>query len=57
MAIDPKLLEIRACPVCRQPVKITPAGDGLRCHACRRVYPIIDDIPVMLVERATTDPE
>lgn len=26
--------------------------EGLRCAACGRVYPIVSDIPVMLVEEA-----
>ncbi|MDD5563716.1 MAG: Trm112 family protein [Thermoanaerobaculaceae bacterium] len=26
--------------------------DGLRCSTCRRVYPIVSDIPVMLVDEA-----
>jgi uncharacterized protein YbaR (Trm112 family) len=31
---------------------LTEAGDGLVCSACRLVYPIKDDIPVMLIEEA-----
>jgi hypothetical protein len=30
-------------------------GAGLRCDTCRRVYPIKDDIPVMLVDEATVE--
>ena len=52
MAIDPRLLEILACPLCKTPVVPTPGGDGLKCSQCRRVYPIKDDIPVMLVDQA-----
>ena len=55
MTIDPKLLEILACPLCKTPVNLTPAGDGLKCSQCRRIYPIKDDIPVMLVDQATID--
>ena len=33
-------------------VRLTDKQDGLRCVACGRVYPIIDDIPVMLVDKA-----
>jgi len=52
MAIDKKLLDILACPACKGDV--TPAGDGagLICEKCRLLYPIIDDIPVMIVEEA-----
>jgi len=31
-------------------------GESLKCGQCRRVYPIKDNIPVMLVDEATTDP-
>ena len=55
MPIDPKLLEILACPLCKTPVDLTSGGDGLKCSQCRRVYPIKDDIPVMLVDQATID--
>jgi uncharacterized protein len=52
MPVHPDLLEVLACPVCKTPV--TPTGDeqGLRCASCRRVYPIVDEIPVMLTEEA-----
>lgn len=52
MAISPELLEILACPKCKGEVKLTASGDGLSCAACRVVYPIKDDIPVMLVDEA-----
>jgi uncharacterized protein YbaR (Trm112 family) len=52
MAIDPQLLEILACPVCKVSVTLTRDGQGLRCGHCFRVYPIQDDIPIMLVEEA-----
>jgi uncharacterized protein YbaR (Trm112 family) len=52
MAIDPQLLEILACPVCKVSVTLTPDRSGLRCGQCLRVYPIQDDIPIMLVEEA-----
>lgn len=56
MAISPKLLEILACPLCKTPVKLTAPGDGLMCDKCRRVYPIKDNIPIMLVDQATIAP-
>jgi len=56
MAINPKLLEILACPLCKTPVKLTAQGDGLKCDQCHRVYPIKDDIPIMLVDQATIAP-
>ena len=53
VGMDPKLLEILACPVCKTPVKLEDEGNVLFCDQCRRLYPIRDDIPVMLVEEAT----
>jgi len=48
--IDPKLLEILACPLCKTEVKLQ--GDRLVCIKCGRRYPIRDGIPVMLIEEA-----
>ena len=75
MAIDTELLEILACPLCKEEVKIVPLAEGkrtsvrdkyrekfrgeepvveqgLQCVKCHRVYPIVSDIPVMLVDEA-----
>ncbi len=53
LAIDQSLLDILACPTCKGEVSLTEKKDGLVCNACRLIYPITDDIPVMLVEEAT----
>ena len=55
MAIDKELLEILACPVCKEEVQPTPDDRGLKCVKCRRIYPIRDDIPVMLADEATIE--
>jgi uncharacterized protein len=57
MAISPELLEILRCPKCKSEVKITDDKSGLKCQnkECNLVYPIRDDIPVMLVEEARVD--
>ncbi len=57
MAIDPQLLEILACPLCKTDVKLTEDLKGLKCVKCHRVYPIREDIPVMLIDEATIEPE
>ncbi len=57
MAISQELLDILVCPECKVAVKLTPDGHGLKCSQCRRVYPIEDDIPVMLVDEAKIEPE
>jgi uncharacterized protein len=56
MAIDPELLEILACPNCKTKVDLVKNGTALKCGQCRRVYPIKDDIPVMLIDEATIEP-
>ena len=57
MAIDPKLLEILVCPLCKKPVKPIRNETGLKCEECMRVYPVEDDIPVMLPEEAKIEEE
>ena len=57
MPVDRELLEILACPNCKTPVRPVNDDQGLKCDTCRRVYPIKDDIPVMLIDEATIDPE
>jgi LSD1 subclass zinc finger protein len=57
MAVSKELLDILVCPECRTPVKLTPDGQGLKCATCRRVYPIRDDIPVMLKDEAKIEAE
>jgi uncharacterized protein YbaR (Trm112 family) len=55
MAVDPTLLEILVCPDCKTSVHLVDNDNGLKCDTCRRVYPIKDDIPVMLIDEATVD--
>ncbi len=52
MAISKELLEILACPKCKGDIRLAEAGDGLICDACRLMYPIKEDIPVMLIDEA-----
>ena len=52
MAISKELLEILACPKCKGDVRLTDKQDGLICGACKLMYPIKDDIPVMLIDEA-----
>lgn len=52
MAIRQDLLDILACPKCKGEIHLNEQKDGLVCRACKLVYPIKDDIPVMLVEEA-----
>jgi hypothetical protein len=56
MPVDPELLEILACPNCKTKVELVKNGTALKCGQCKRVYPIKDDIPVMLLDEATVEP-
>lgn len=56
MPVSPELLEILACPACKAEVVLEPDESGIRCVKCHRVYPIRDDIPVMLIDEATIVP-
>jgi len=56
MAVDPELLAILACPECKTPVTLVKSGAALKCERCKRVYPVRDDIPVMLLDEATIEP-
>ena len=52
MAISKELLEILVCPLCKAELELKQDQNGLKCVQCKRVYPIRDDIPVMLVDEA-----
>lgn len=50
-----ELLDILACPACHGGLELKMRGDspqGFICPACELLYPIKDEIPVMLVEEA-----
>jgi hypothetical protein len=49
--ISRELLEILACPKCHTKVELREP-DQLRCPRCKVLYPIVDGIPVMLIEEA-----
>ncbi|MDA8108296.1 MAG: Trm112 family protein [Betaproteobacteria bacterium] len=50
--MDPRLLEILVCPLCKGPLVYRKDAGELVCKADRLAYPIKDDIPVMLEEDA-----
>jgi uncharacterized protein YbaR (Trm112 family) len=57
MTFSPELLEILRCPKCKSKVELKKDESGLKCtnSECALVYPIRDEIPVMLVEEATVE--
>lgn len=52
MSISPELLDILACPKCKGDIHLNAEGNGLICDACRLMYLIKDDIPIMLIDEA-----
>jgi uncharacterized protein YbaR (Trm112 family) len=50
--LDPKLLEILACPVCRTPVVPDDEHAWLYCRSCSVRYRVDGDIPIMLADEA-----
>lgn len=71
MAVHDKLLEVLVCPACKGALTAQRwQGDAsaqaanpsaspvlsLDCPRCRLRYPVVDDIPVMLVDQAQRIP-
>jgi uncharacterized protein len=54
VALDPQLLEILACPEDKGPLYYLADEDALYNPRLRRRYDVRDDIPVMLIDEATT---
>ncbi len=52
--MDMRLLDILACPLCKQSLYYQREQQELICKADRIAYPIREDIPVMLVDEART---
>ncbi|MBI2679041.1 MAG: Trm112 family protein [Candidatus Koribacter versatilis] len=47
-----ELLEVLVCPACRAPLEFRQDRQDFRCAACKRVYPVRDGIPILLVDEA-----
>ena len=54
MTLSPQLLEILACPQDKGPLYYVEAEDLLYNPRLKRRYDVRDDIPVMLIDEATT---
>jgi uncharacterized protein YbaR (Trm112 family) len=50
--VDPRLLEILVCPLCKGRLTYRKEAAELVCKADRLAYPVKDGIPVMLEEEA-----
>ena len=49
-----QILDILVCPVpeCRKALKLSADENSLECTGCRRIYPIRDGIPILLIDQA-----
>jgi uncharacterized protein len=55
MPISQDLLDILVCPLDKAELELKSDQSGLKCVQCKRVYPIRDDIPVMLIDEAKVE--
>jgi uncharacterized protein len=53
--ISQDLLDILVCPACKTALVLRENPPSLKCGQCRRVYPIQDGIPILLIDAATID--
>ena len=56
LVIAQDLLEMLVGPVSKKPLVLKDGGKSLKCVECRRVYPVRDNIPIMLGDEAGIDP-
>ncbi|MEP6621270.1 MAG: Trm112 family protein [bacterium] len=54
MTISQQLLAILVCPKCKGSLDFLEAEAVLSCPVCRLRYAIRDDIPIMLIDEATS---
>jgi uncharacterized protein len=53
--LDEALLEILACPDTHHaPLEYDAAAQTLTCTECRRIFDVVDGIPVLLLDEART---
>jgi uncharacterized protein len=50
--LDPVLLDILVCPDCKGTLTVDYDSEELICNSCGLIYPVRDDIPIMLVDEA-----
>ncbi len=52
MALKKELIDILACPKCKGDLIYKEVENFLVCEKCKLMYPVKDDIPVMIIEEA-----
>lgn len=51
--ISQDLVDILVCPACKKPLALKANPESLQCGECHRIYPIRDNIPILLIDEAT----
>jgi uncharacterized protein YbaR (Trm112 family) len=57
MKITEEFVEIMICPACQSKVRLKEDGSAIKCLSCRRAYPIEDDMPSMIIDKAIIEDE
>jgi uncharacterized protein len=58
MQVDPEMKTILACPQCQVgELDWQETRNEVHCPRCKLIYPIVDGMPVMLIEEAKPFPE
>ncbi|WP_419781483.1 Trm112 family protein [Maridesulfovibrio sp.] len=52
MTLNKELIDILVCPKCKDKLELLDGESGLKCESCKVVYPVKDEIPIMLVDEA-----
>ena len=52
MPLSPDLLDLLVCPQCKGDLEYRTEPEALICPVCRLVFPVEDDIPIMLIDEA-----
>ncbi|XPV76453.1 MAG: Trm112 family protein [Desulfovibrio sp.] len=52
MSLNKELLDILSCPSCKEKVALLEDESGLICEKCKVVFPVKDEIPVMIMAEA-----
>jgi len=50
--LNPKLLQILACPNCQGEVEYNAGENNLICHSCRLKFSVEQGVPIMLIDKA-----
>jgi uncharacterized protein len=52
MPLNRELVDLLACPKCKGKLVLRGDESAFECHACRLVYPVVDEIPNFILEEA-----